>query len=119
MNDSPETAGPKEIIGSDAGGRVLHKDIVHQNARPGDYIMVFRGERLSSPRILTQADIDYSRNEYAKLNKELRDTSPGSVRALLSELVADTNLDIPKETTNPEEVDFDLLTRQYLFRHYC
>ncbi|GHU47776.1 hypothetical protein FACS1894200_03680 [Spirochaetia bacterium] len=49
----------KEIIGSAAGGTVLHKDIVRQNAKPGDYSMVFRGKKLDTPPYLNQGDINY------------------------------------------------------------
>ncbi|GHU02048.1 hypothetical protein FACS1894147_03110 [Spirochaetia bacterium] len=124
--------GAVEITGSGVNGRVLHKDIIRQNARPGDYIMVFNGIKLNAPQYLTQIDIDYSKSQYKEITEELLDTSPGSVRALLDQLVErmDTSPgslralldesvermeerkpadDVPDGVTEPEEVNFDFI----------
>ncbi|GHV66699.1 hypothetical protein AGMMS49928_02000 [Spirochaetia bacterium] len=109
--------GAVEITGSGLNGRVLHKDLIRQNAQPGDYIMVFNGIKLNAPRYLTQSDIDYSKSQYEEITEELFDTSPGSVRALLDQLVERMEErkragDLPEladEETDPEEVNLDFI----------
>ncbi|GHT80577.1 hypothetical protein FACS1894130_11960 [Spirochaetia bacterium] len=68
--------GAVEITGSGVNGRVLHRDVIRQNARPGDYITVFSGIKLDTPRHLTRGDIDYSKDHYTEDIQVSLDTPP-------------------------------------------
>ncbi|GHT49291.1 hypothetical protein FACS1894102_3780 [Spirochaetia bacterium] len=100
----------KEIIGSGEDGTVLHKDIIYQNAKPGDYLTRKRGEDRGKMIILKQEDIDYSKAEIGRINEELLDTAPGSIRALLDEIIAGENIEFGDEATEVEEIPYSELS---------
>jgi hypothetical protein len=98
---------PKEIIGSAEDGTVLHKDVIHQEAKPGDYITMFKGQKQNQPVKLNQGDINFSKAEVERMNKELLDVKPGSVRDLLTEIVDEQDFELQGAPTPAEEVDYD------------
>ncbi|GMO52155.1 MAG: hypothetical protein Ta2G_10020 [Termitinemataceae bacterium] len=100
----------KEIIGSGEDGTVLHKDIIYQNAKPGDYLTRKSGEDRGKVIILKQEDIDYSESEIGRINEELLDTAPGSIRALLDEIIAGENIEFSDEATEVEEIPYSELS---------
>ncbi|GMO46906.1 MAG: hypothetical protein Ta2G_02210 [Termitinemataceae bacterium] len=100
----------KEIIGSGEDGTVLHKDIIYQNAKPGDYLTRKSGEDRGKVIILKQEDIDYSKAEIGRINEELLDTAPGSIRALLDEIIAGENIEFSDEATEVEEIPYSELS---------
>ncbi|GMO63460.1 MAG: hypothetical protein Ta2A_10480 [Treponemataceae bacterium] len=109
--NSALSGAPKEIVGSAEDGTVLHKDVIYQNAKPGDYLTRKDGEK---QRIVLQAgDIAFSGAEVERMNKELLDTKTGSVRALIDEFVdeltAEDDFVLSGEATAPEEIPYESL----------
>ncbi|GHT49222.1 hypothetical protein FACS1894102_3610 [Spirochaetia bacterium] len=100
----------KEIIGSAEDGTVLHKDVIYQNAKPGDYLTRKRDKDRGKVIILKQEDIDYSKAEIGRINEELLDTAPGSIRALLDEIIAGENIELSDEATEVEEIPYSELS---------
>ncbi|GMO35103.1 MAG: hypothetical protein Ta2B_15330 [Termitinemataceae bacterium] len=103
-------AGAKEIIGSAEDKTVLHKDIIHQNAQPGDYLTRQRGDQRGRIIILTQEDIDWSKTEVARMNEELLDEEPESVRALLDEIIDEDDVEFSGEPTDETEIPYEELS---------
>ncbi|GMO52798.1 MAG: hypothetical protein Ta2G_10800 [Termitinemataceae bacterium] len=60
--------------------------------------------------ILKQEDIDYSKDEIGRINEELLDTAPGSIRALLDEIIAGENIELSDEATEVEEIPYSELS---------
>jgi len=96
----------KEIKSGEGDGIVRHRDMILQDARPGDYLYQNKGK---NKKVLEQVDIDYSKNEYDKILKSLLDERPGSIRAIIAEIVEDIGIDLPYPESKPEDVDIHYL----------
>ncbi|GMO58767.1 MAG: hypothetical protein Ta2G_18770 [Termitinemataceae bacterium] len=100
----------KEIIGSAKDGVVLHKDVIRQGAKPGDYLYRQTGEDRGKLVILTQYDIDTSKAALARMNEELLDEKSGSVRSLLDEIIEEEDLEFSGEPTDETEIPYSELS---------